>query len=59
VGTGSLAVEPGIDVPFSEPPLPTHPNGGNLTGLDEPVDRTQVNLEVLKHLFGRKKHLVY
>jgi hypothetical protein len=36
----ALAVEPGFNVPFSEPPLATHPNGGNFASFDQPVNRT-------------------
>ena len=57
-GPVPLAVGPGIDVPFAEPPLATDPNGGNFTGLDESVDRTKVDPEVFEDLFSREKHLV-
>ena len=50
-----LALEPGVDVALAEPPLASHPDGRNLPGLDQPVDRAEVDLEVFEYLFGRQK----
>ena len=41
-----------------EAPLAADADRGNLARLDQPVDRTQVDLEVLQHLFGREKGFV-
>ena len=54
-----LAVEPCVDVAFAEPPLAADTNGGDLAGFDQPVDRPEVDLEVLEHLLGRQKRLVH
>ena len=55
---GPLAVEPGVDVALAEPPLAADAHRGNLPGLDQPVDRPQVDLEVLEDFFGRQKRFV-
>ena len=52
-----LAVEPGVDVALAEAPLAPHAHSWNLAGFDEPVDRAQIDLEVLEHLFGRQKRV--
>ena len=54
----TLAVEPRVDVALAEPPLPADADGGNLAGLDQPVHRAQVDLEVLEDFFGREKRFV-
>ena len=54
-----LAVEPRVDVALAEPPLPADAHRGNLAGLDEAVDRSQVHLEVLEDLLGGEKRLVH
>ena len=54
----ALAVEPGVDVALAEPPLAADADGGNLSRLDQAVDRAEVDLEVLEHLFGRQEHFV-
>src|SRR6185312_2530897 len=55
----TLAVEPRVDVALAEAPLPADADGGNLARLDQPVDRPQIHLKVLEHLFGRQKRLVH
>ena len=54
-----LAVEPRVDVALAEPPLASDADRGNLAGLDQPVDRAQVHLEVLEHLLGGEKRFVH
>ena len=53
-----LALEPGVDVALAEPPLPADAHRRDLAGLDQPVDRPQVDLEVLEDLLGRQKPFV-
>ena len=53
-----LAVEPGVDVALAEPPLAADADRRNLAGLDQPVDRAKVDLEVLQDFFGRQKRFV-
>ena len=53
-----LAVEPGVDVALAEPPLPADAHGGNLPGLDQAVDRTEVDLEVFEDLFRGEEDFV-
>ena len=53
-----LALEPGVDVALAEPPLPADPHRRDLAGLDQPVDRAEVDLEVLEDLFGRQEAFV-
>jgi hypothetical protein len=54
----ALIIEPCIEVRSAEAPLATHPNRGNFPGLDQPVDRTEVDVQILEDLFGRQKHVV-
>ena len=54
----ALAVEPGVDVALAEAPLPADADRRNLAGLDQAVDRPQVDLEVLQDFFGREKRFV-
>jgi hypothetical protein len=55
---GTLAVQPGIDVGLAEPPLPADAHRRNLAGLDQPVDGTEVDLQVGQHLFSCQKDFV-
>src|SRR5262249_37347740 len=54
----TLALEPRVDVALAKPPLPSHAHGGDLAGLDQPVDGPQIDLEVLEHLLGRQEAFV-
>ena len=54
-GPRPLAVEPRVDVPAAEPPLPADPHGRQLPGVDQAVDRPQVHLQVGEHLVGGEK----
>ena len=53
-----LAVEPGVDVALAEPPLAADADRRDLSGLDQPVDRAQVDLEVLQDFFRGEKRFV-
>jgi len=55
---GTLGIKPGVDVTFAEPPLAADTNGGNLAGLDEPVHRAKVDLEVFQDFFSRQEDFV-
>src|SRR5687768_9774796 len=48
-----LRIEPCIDIAFTESPLPSDAHRRNLPRLDQPVDRAEIDLEVLEYLFGR------
>ena len=54
----ALAFQPGIETVLAEPPLASHAHGGNLAGLDQPVDRPQVDLEVLQDFVGGQKSFI-
>ena len=43
---------------FAEAPLPANPDCGDLPGFDEPVDRAEVDLEVLQDFLRRQKRFV-
>src|SRR3982751_6289221 len=47
-GGRALAVEPGIDITFAEPPLASDPHRGDLAGLDQAVDSPEIDLEVFQ-----------
>jgi len=49
----SLAVEPCVDVILPKSPLASDPDCWNLARLDQPVDGTQINLQIRKNFFGR------
>ena len=55
---GTLAVEPRVDVALPEPPLPADANRGYFSSFNQAIDRAEVDLEVLKHLFGGEKYFV-
>ena len=55
---GPLSIQPGVDVAFSETPLAANAHCRDLASLDQPVDRAQVDLEVLEDLFGRQEDFV-
>jgi hypothetical protein len=38
--------------------LPPNADGGDLPGLNEPVDRSKIDLEVLQDFFGREEDFV-
>ena len=56
---GRWRLEPGVDVALAEPPLPADPHRRDLAGLDQAVDRAEVDLEVLEDLFGRQEAFVH
>ena len=53
-----LALEPRVDVALAEPPLAAYPNRRNLACFDQPVDRAQVDVKVVKDLFSSQKRFV-
>ena len=53
-----LALEPVIQIPLAKAPLPAHANGRNASGLDESIDRSQVDIEVFEDLLGGQKGVV-
>ena len=42
----ALCIEPRIDVALSEAPLASDPNSRNLPGLNQPVNRPKIDLEL-------------
>ncbi len=58
VATRALGVEPGINVTLAEPPLAAHADRGDLTGLNQSINRAEVDLEVLQDFFGGEKDFV-
>ena len=58
VAAGALGVEPRVDVALPEAPLSPDPDGRNLPGLDQTIDRAQIDLEVFQDLLGRQEDLV-
>jgi hypothetical protein len=57
-GLGPLTIEPAVDVTFPESPLASDTDSRDLSSLDQAVDRSQIDLEVLEDLFGRQKDFV-
>src|SRR5215471_7757138 len=54
----ALAVEPRVDVALAKAPLAPDPDRRNLSGLDQAVDRAQVDLEVFQDFFRCQKGFV-
>ena len=53
-----LAIEPGVDITFPEPPLASYSYGRYLSRFNQPVDGPEIDLQVFQDLFGREEHFV-
>ena len=59
IGTArSLVLQPTVDIALAKTPLAADAHRGNLAGFDQPVHRTEVDLEVLQDFFSRKEDFV-
>ena len=57
-GVRAHGAEPGVEILPAEAPLAADADGGDLAGLDEPVHRPEVDLQVVQNLFGGQEILV-
>src|SRR5207244_13589908 len=53
-----LTVEPGVDVALAESPLAADPHSRNLSRLNQTINSTKVDLQVLENFLGRQEHFV-
>ena len=53
-----LRLEPRVEIALPEAPLPPDAHGRYLPRLDQPVDRPQVDLQVVDHFLGGEKRIV-
>ena len=58
-GTSPLALQPLVDVGLSKAPLPPDTQGGQLPGLDQAVNGSQVDLKVLENLLRGEEDVVH
>jgi hypothetical protein len=50
-----LSIEPHIEIPPPEAPLPSDPNRRQLARSDQPVDRPRVDFQIGQDLFSRQE----
>ena len=48
----TLTIEPRVDIALAEAPLAAHAHRWNLSGLDQPVDRAQIDLKIGENFFS-------